>query len=342
MGRSIRAAATALWLSLLLAAPALAAEPESLIPVGRTVGLELETDGIYVVGFDEDGASPAEAAGLRIGDRIRAVDGQPLEQAEALRALTAAGGGGALRLDVERDGKPLRFTVRPEARDGQLRLGLRVRDRIAGLGTVTFYDPESGLFGALGHGVSGDGDCPMVLRGGQAAETQVTEVRRGEAGSPGSLLGPSSGGPLLGRIEQNTERGLFGHALEAGGSDSPAAGAVLEAEPALPLAERGEVRTGPAEILCCVAGSEPRRYRVEIEAVRLDPERCRDLRLAVTDPRLLEQTGGIVRGMSGSPILQNGKLVGAVTHVLVRDPTRGYGILIGHMLEAAEIGDRAA
>ena len=236
-----------------------------------------------------------------------------------------------MELEVERGCRTLRFTVQPAARDGKLRLGLRVRDRIAGLGTVTFYDPVTGLFGALGHGVNADGGSPMMIRGGEAAETTVTEVRKGEKGSPGALLGPSSGGALLGRVTLNTDRGLFGYA-----------GDPASAEPALPLAERQEVCTGPAEIICCVEGREPQRYAVEIEAVRLDPERCRDLRICVTDPRLLEKTGGIVRGMSGSPILQNGKLVGAVTHVLVRDPTRGYGILIGHMLEAAERGDRAA
>ncbi|MBR6119513.1 MAG: PDZ domain-containing protein [Oscillospiraceae bacterium] len=331
MGRSIRAGAAALWICLLLATPALGAEPTELVPVGRTVGLELETDGVYVAAFDEEGDSPAEAAGLLVGDRILAVNGEPLDRAEALRQRVAAAGGGAVELELERDGRILRRRVRPAARDGQLRLGLRVRDRISGLGTVTFYDPDTGLFGALGHGVSADGDSPLLIRGGEAAETAVTEVRKGEKGSPGSLLGPSSGGAPLGRIALNTDRGLFGYA------EGPAS-----EEPALPLAEGQEVRGGPAEIICCVEGSEPLRYAVEIEAVRLDPERCRDLRIRVTDPRLLERTGGIVRGMSGSPILQNGKLVGAVTHVLVRDPTRGYGILIGHMLEAVRETDRAA
>ena len=325
MGRSIRAAAAAVWLGLLLTVPALAAEPGALVPVGRTVGLELETDGIYVVSFEgEEGCSPAEAAGLRVGDRILAANGQTLSRAEELRAQTARSGGEPVILDVERERRAMQFAVRPVERDGAWRLGLSVRDRIAGLGTVTFYDPETGLFGALGHGVGG-GDCPLEILGGSAAETEVTEVRRGEAGSPGSLFGRAVGGEALGQVEQNTERGLFGHAD----------GAALRGE-AVPLADPAEVTAGPAEIWCSAAGSEVVHYTVEIEAVRFDPEHCRDLRILVTDPRLLEQTGGIVQGMSGSPILQNGKLVGAVTHVLVRDPTRGYGILIGHMLEAAE------
>ena len=332
MGRSIRAAAAACWLTLLLAVPVLAAGPEALIPVGRTVGLELETDGIYVVKVES--GSPAEAAGIRSGDRLLLADGRELDRAETLRDQVEQANGEALILKAERNGKALRFSVRPQLRDGAWQLGLRIRDRIAGLGTLTFYDPETGLFGALGHGVSVGEGCLMEIRGGQAAETAVTEVRRGEAGTPGSLLGPATGGKPLGAVERNTDRGLFGHTAEADAGFSEVCGSVL------PLAERGEVLTGPAEILCCVEGSEPTRYSVEIEAVRLDPARCRDLRLLVTDPRLLSRTGGIVQGMSGSPILQNGKLVGAVTHVLVRDPTRGYGILIGHMLEAAQ--DRTA
>ena len=332
MGRSIRTAAAAVWLALLLTVPALGAEPESLVPVGKTVGLELETDGVYVVGFgEEDSDSPARAAGLQVGDRIRAVNGRALERAEALRDRVAESAGGTVVLDVDRAGKALQVALRPVERNGELLLGLRVRDRIVGLGTVTFYDPETGLFGALGHGVSGEGGEPMVIRGGQAVETQVSGVRRGEAGSPGTLLGSSSGGTALGSVEQNTAQGLFGHA----------AGWALNGE-AVPLAALGELRPGPAEILCGLEGEEAARYEVEIEAVRLDPDRYRDLRLVVTDRRLLEKTGGIVQGMSGSPILQDGKLVGAVTHVLVRDPTRGYGIWIGHMLEGAAQTEQAA
>ena len=330
MGRSIRAAAAAVWLGLLLTVPALAAEPDTLVPVGRTVGLELETDGIYVVSFEEaEGGSPAEAAGLRVGDRILAADGQTLTRAEELRAAAARSGGAAVVLDVERNGRAMQFAVRPAERDGGWYLGLRVRDRIAGLGTVTFYDPETGLFGALGHGVGGD--CPLKIRDGIAAETEVTAVRRGEAGVPGSLLGQALGGETLGTVERNTDRGLFGR-----GDPEALAGQ------AVPLADPAEVTTGPAELWCGAAGCEVTAYAVEIEAVRFDPEHCRDLRLVVTDPRLLDLTGGIVQGMSGSPILQNGKLVGAVTHGLVRDPTRGYGILIGHMLEAANEEAEAA
>ena len=330
MGRRIFAAAAAVWLGLVFALPASAA-PDQLVPVGKTVGLTLETKGIYVASFDgEKNSSPAECAGLKVGDRILALNGLELERAEELCEQLQLLAGSSVVLTVERGGKRMGFTVRPKQQDGSWRLGLRVRDQISGLGTVTFYDPDTGLFGALGHGVNGGGNETLLIRHGEAFQTEVTGIRRGESGTPGSLLGPSTGGMLLGQVERNTPQGIFGHAETV----------FSEAE-ALAVAAREEIITGPAEIWSNISGSEIQRFTVEIEAVRFDRDKCRDLRLAVKDPRLLEQTGGIVQGMSGSPIIQNGKLIGAVTHVLVRDPTRGYGILIGHMLEAAE-GDKAA
>ncbi|MBR6377896.1 MAG: PDZ domain-containing protein [Oscillospiraceae bacterium] len=326
MGRRIWTATAALLLMLGLALPAWAQTPEALVPVGRTVGLEMETDGVYISDFDSrEQDSPAKAAGLRVGDRILTADGRRLENAEALRALVARSGGAPIILGIRRGDRAMSFTVRPQAAGSSWRLGLYLRDRVAGLGTVTFYDPGTGLFGALGHGVSESDGVLLELRSGRATETAVAEIQRGVSGTPGALLGPTGGGTLIGEILQNTDRGIFGQGI----------GGLLDGTP-VPLAPREEVTPGPAEIWSSVAGAEPERYSVEIEAVRLDNARCRDLRIRVTDPRLLEATGGIVQGMSGSPILQKGKLVGAVTHVLIQDPTRGYGILIGHMLEAAE------
>ena len=303
---------------LLLPVLLLPAAAQDLIPVGQTVGLALRLDGVYVVRFDsQSGTAPAQDAGLKVGDRIVAVDGAELESADALRSLVAAGHGADLILRVRRGEKDMSFTVRPVSTQSGWRLGVYVQDRIEGLGTVTFYDPGTGVFGALGHGVSGG----LQILDGAATQTAVLSVRRGEAGQPGELRGLVGAGERLGRVEKNTDRGVFGHAEQAW------EGA------AIPAAERSEITTGPAELLCNVEGTEIRRCAVEIEALTFADEGCRDLRLRVTDPELLARTGGIVQGMSGSPILQNGRLVGAVTHVLIGDPTRGYGIFIGHMLE---------
>ena len=326
MIRRIGAAVLILLWSLALAAGAWAAAPEALVPVGQTVGLELEAEGVYVAAFDrETENSPAQQAGLRLGDRILTVDGSSLENAGRLGELVEAGEGRPMVLGIRRGGRDMSFTLRPRQQEGRWRLGLWVRDRVAGLGTLTFYEPHSGVFGALGHGVNGADGGLLPLRGGAASRTSVSGIKKGEAGAPGSLLGAPEGGPLLGLVEENSERGLFGHTVGP-----------LQAGTALPLAAREEVQVGQAEILSNVAGQRTERYAVEIKGVSFDPDGFRDLELRVTDPRLLEATGGIVQGMSGSPILQNGKLVGAVTHVLVRDPTRGYGILIGHMWEAWE------
>ena len=308
MRKRILAIMAALLLLPVLLFPAAA---QDLIPVGQTVGLALRLDGVYVVRFDAD-AAPAREAGLKVGDRIVSVDGAELDSAETLRSRIAAGHGADLILRVRRGEKDMSFTVRPVSTETGWRLGVYVQDRIEGLGTVTFYDPQTGAFGALGHGVSGGGERTLEILGGTATRTEVVSVRRGEAGCPGELRGAVDTGEALGRVEENSDCGVFGHAE-----------AVWDGV-AVPAAEPGEVTTGPAELLCNVSGSEIRRCAVE---------EGRDLRLRVTDPELLAATGGIVQGMSGSPILQNGRLVGAVTHVLIGDPTRGYGIFIGHMLE---------
>ena len=330
MRRRLFAFFTIISLFPLLWAP-VAAQSEGLVPVGRTVGLELQMDGVYVVKFDsDDGTSPAEAAGLQVGDRIRAVDGAPMHRAEELRQRVEASRGEALLFLVERDGKALSFPVLPVSEPGGWRIGVYVRDRIRGLGTVTFFDPGSGLFGALGHGVNDSSGACLSILGGLATETEIASVRKGISGTPGALQGGVQPGPCLGRVEENTPRGIFGTAEEG----------IWDGD-CLPVAAREEITTGPAEIWCNVEGREIRHYTAEIEALRFEAEPGKNLRIRITDEALLAKTGGIVQGMSGSPIIQNGKLVGAVTHVLVRDPTRGYGILLENMLEASRLWNEA-
>ena len=307
-----------------------AGQTEGLVPVGQTVGLEIGMDGVYVVKFEsEDGTAPAEAAGLKVGDRILSVDGEPVQEAETLRLRVAASRGEQMRFLVGRGEKTMSFSVQPEAEAGSWRIGVYVRDRIRGLGTVTFYDPDTGVFGALGHGV-GDGGPGQPLGMGLATETEIVSVRMGRVGTPGALQGSCQAGRCLGLVEENTPQGIFGR------TEAP-----VWAGQRLPVATQEQVCTGPAEIWCNVEGGEVRRYQAEIEGLSFGSEPCKNLRIRVTDPELLEKTGGIVQGMSGSPIIQNGRLVGAVTHVLIRDPARGYGILLENMLEASELWQQA-
>ena len=327
MGKRLRRALTVWLCAAALVLPSAAEGAENLIPVGQTVGLELFTDGVYVENFDEaKGPSPAKEAGIRQGDRIVCLDGSRLGSVQELRDRIASGGGKRLILDVQRGSKVMSYAVTPVPCSGGWRIGVLVRDRIAGLGTVTFYDPETGIFAALGHGVGRSGVRETaVLRGGKAYPAEITGVRRGTAGTPGQLQGRAAGEAALGEVEANAAQGVFGHCRSDAFSGDP-----------IPVAERSEVSTGPAEIWSSVSGEGVTHFSAEIEAIRFGADDGRNLRLHVTDKRLLEQTGGIVQGMSGSPIIQNGKLIGAVTHVLIQDPTRGYGIWIDEMLEATE------
>ena len=206
---------------------------------------------------------------------------------------------------------------------------------MAGIGTMTFCDPETGTFGALGHGIN-DVDTAklMPMQSGSILYSEVTDVQKGVKGTPGELHGAFQTDRDLGVLWSNTCSGVFGQISDETMTDGM--------EP-VPVAERSQVQVGPAVILSNVAGDQVEEYEVEI--TRIFPEKegdTRNLMLKVTDARLLDTTGGIVHGMSGSPILQNGRLVGAVTHVLVNDPTQGYGILAEHMLEQAETGKTEA
>ena len=298
------------------------ATPNALVPVGKTVGIHLGGE-LVVVGFDEDYGTGAKAAGVRVGDRIVAVNGSEADSMEDLR--TAADAQGGVHLTVERSGKNVEFYLSPVETPEGSRIGLKVRDGITGIGTVTFYDPEDGSFGALGHSVNDPetGEC-IAISGGNIMSASVVDVETGKAGDPGALKGSINRDEAIGKISANTTAGIFGTA------DS-----ILSSEAAIPIAGSEEVEKNEAIILSNVRGTEIEQYEVEIMELDPDNNEGRNILLHVQDEDLITKTGGIVQGMSGSPIIQDGKLVGAVTHVLVNDPTRGYGIFIENMLDAA-------
>ena len=315
--------------SSLLARPAQAAglEADYLVPVGHTIGIKLFAEGVVVIGLAEVEAgsggmsTPGADCGLRVGDVIEAVGGTEVESSEQFAALLQCGG--MVELDVSRNGEDLTLAAQPvQGSDGTWRLGAWIRDSMAGIGTVTFYDPRTGTFGALGHGITDtDTGLLMPLGGGSVMHASVKAVKQGSAGDPGELKGSFDLTHDLGGLHANTERGVFGEMAPCG----------LTEGDAVPVAKSGEVHIGAASILSNVSGDEVASYSIEIIRV-LDTAGVQNLLLQVTDPALIAQTGGIVQGMSGSPILQDGKLVGAVTHVMVNEPTKGYGILIENML----------
>lgn len=311
--------AAAVLLSLLLTLSASAAMPETLIPGGNTIGLHLQLDGVSVVEFSND--VPAQA-GLKRGDLICKVDGSPVSTVAALSEAVEASKGRALQLSILRDGKEKTVKFAPTQTAEGWRLGIYVRDSITGIGTVTYYDPSDGSFGALGHGVNnGDGGELVPLRSGNAMPSRVASVTRGKVGTPGALQGALCAEGACGNILQNTPQGIFGKM-------SPTQTAPI------PLLPSDEVHKGEAQILSNVEGTEVRSYDIQICEIYPNDAHDRNLLIEVTDPDLLKTTGGIVQGMSGSPILQDGKLIGAVTHVLIDDPTQGYGIFIETMLDA--------
>lgn len=308
-------------------------QPRRLVPGGRSLGVALETDGVVVVGSSDLGNldSPARRAGIRPGDVIQTVDGRPVRGAEELSG--ALDDGRTVSVGVLRDGETVNFDVTPatDPRDGAYKLGVWVRESTAGVGTLTYYDPESGDYGALGHAIT-DVDTGVVFPVGQGAvyENEVVRITKGEENAPGELTGGFFEEEIvLGGIEKNTSFGVFGSAP----GDMMAGGLYPDG---LLVGRRDEIHTGDAQILSCIGGETVKAYDCEIEKLynQSEPE-TRSMVVRITDPELLRQTGGIVQGMSGSPIIQDGKLVGAVTHVFVSDPTRGYGVYIEWMLDAA-------
>jgi len=304
-------------------------EEKILIPGGKTVGIALETEGLIVIGTSDIGAqqSPAGEAGLRPGDIITHVNGTAVNDVDSLSALL----GDEARLCISRNGESMNVDVDPvmDRRDDKYKIGAWVRSSTAGVGTLSYIDPEDNSFAALGHPISDtDTGVIMPVRLGGLYENEIVEIHAGESGAPGEIVGDFfTNERMIGEVKKNTQLGVFGEGYSAGVHD-------LIYPEGLPMATKDEVKIGPAQVITTVA-DEVKAYGCEIERADTGGG-TRSIVVHITDPELIGKTGGIVQGMSGSPIVQNGKLVGAVTHVLVNDPTRGYGIFIENMLEAAK------
>ncbi|MBQ9196697.1 MAG: SpoIVB peptidase [Clostridia bacterium] len=301
-----------------------------IMPGGAAVGVAMTTRGVLVVGLGE---GPGMQAGIRAGDLLLSVNGVPLTGADTLTTAVNAAQGQPLTLLVNRDGRERTVQVKPRYDESarSWRLGLWVRDSTAGVGTLTYYDAANGTYGALGHAIT-DTDTGNVLpvNEGELMQAEIVDVKRGQRGTPGELRGSFlREQKTLGTVEKNTIYGIFGQMDGAYANPLYPSG--------LPVGDRSAVHTGAASILSTVSGTQVQEYSVEITQVQRQSSAApKSLVLRVTDPRLLETTGGIVQGMSGSPILQDGKIIAAVTHVLVSDPSQGYGVFIDWMLEESD------
>ncbi|EDL64569.1 SpoIVB peptidase [Bacillus sp. SG-1] len=312
-----------------------------VIPGGQSIGVKLNTLGVLVVGHhlvqtDGGDVSPGEKAGIQVGDMITEINGKKIEKLADVAPFVQEAGESkeALKVVLRRDDEKIKTELQPmkDSNENSYKLGLYIRDAAAGIGTMTFYEPKSKKYGALGHVISDmDTKKPIVVEDGEIVHSTVTSIEKGSNGKPGEKLARFTGErDVIGDITRNSPFGIFGKLnrdIKNGMLDK-----------ALPIALSHQVKEGPAQILTVVDGEEVELYDIEI--VSTIPQKfpaTKGMVIKVTDPDLLDKTGGIVQGMSGSPIIQDGKLIGAVTHVFVNDPTSGYGVHIEWMLNEAGI-----
>ena len=307
--------------------------PESLIPGGNVIGVKFYIDGVHVLNSDNvetayGRKNPAKDAGIKSGDYIKEVNSIPVYTNEDLSRIIQFSD--EADLTIVRNGYQFKTKIKPvvSSEDGNKKLGIWVRDSTAGIGTVTFYNPENNTFGALGHAIS-DQDTGKILlmRSATAYNAAVTTIRKGKSGDPGELGGVFlTDERYLGELFSNSPVGIFGSYNKQ----------ITNRQP-IPVAHQSEITEGSATIYCSTKNEEIEEYQIEIsKIIKSSLYTSKGMIIKITDPRLLDKTEGIVQGMSGSPIIQNGKLVGAITHVFINDPTRGYGIFIENMLAEAE------
>ena len=308
-----------------------------LIPGGDAVGIHIETEGLivvdtYTVETECGEFSPARDAGLVKGDVITAINGQNVSQIDEYKEALIAREG-LLILTINRGGHEHEITVTGcKNLDGELTTGVYLRNKIAGIGTLTYVDPASQKYGALGHEIIDQDTNQIVdIRQGQLIDSNITSIRKATDNEPGEKIAEIQFDQPHGTIEKNNEYGIYGEMSTQR----------YHAKKMLPIAYQDEVQLGKATILTVIDGKNIEEFEIEIIEIDLQAEQeIKGIKYMVTDERLIEATGGIVQGMSGSPIVQEGKIIGAVTHVLVHDSTLGYGVFIEWMLEESEIAYR--
>ena len=303
-----------------------------VVPSGEIFGLRIYTKGVVVISTDkvdtnEGERFPARDAGIEKGDVIIAIDGKTVTDHSQVAELISRSGGSALRVTFVRGGQSFETLFVPAYSLAAEKFvgGLWIRDSAAGIGTMTYYEKSTGAYGGLGHAVCDvdTGDI-LPLFEGDIVEAKISGCHKGVSGKAGELCGSFSG-DAFGELFGNTSSGVFG-VLEKSGFDSKE----------IPVAVKSEVKTGKAQIISTVDEGGPKYYEIEIEKIFLNDSENRNMIIKITDKELLEKTGGIVQGMSGSPIIQNQMLVGAVTHVFINEPSRGYAIFAENMLEKCD------
>ncbi|WP_051189025.1 SpoIVB peptidase [Halalkalibacillus halophilus] len=306
---------------------------EEVVPGGQSIGVKLHTSGVVVVGFSKvNDESPAELAGLEIGDIILQHDGKEIQDMQSFQRMLETINDHEVELLVKRKEQIFPLTIQPEEDTNQnFKLGLLIRDATAGIGTLTFYDPKSSRYGALGHMITDQQTQePMDIFNGKVVPSDITSINKGKNGIPGEKRAKfSMEEEGIGTIHKNSDYGIFGKMQQSNFLDS-------DLHQPIEISKANEVKEGKAQIYTVIEDHEVQVFDIEIvTSMPSKKPETKGMIIKITDPKLLDKTGGIVQGMSGSPIIQNGKLAGAVTHVFVNDPTSGYGVHAEWMLNEA-------
>ena len=295
----------------------------SVIPLGKAIGMKMYTEGVLVVGMSEiEGKKPYENSGIETGDKIIEINNQEINNTDELIACVNSSKGETVEIKYISDTEEKVANIEPvKTANNEYKLGLWVRDAAAGVGTLTFYEPSTGNFGALGHGINDVDTYELIdIANGELVTTNIVDIVKGQNGTPGEIRGTIDNGITVGTIAKNTSFGVYGEILNINRLN-------IDSSKAMEVANRNEIKTGKAEIICELENGTTKTYEIEIQKIFLENnENNKSMLIKITDEELFEKTGGIIQGMSGAPIIQNGKFIGAVTHVLVNDCKMGYAV----------------
>ena len=310
----------------------------TVIPVGNIAGVKLYTNGVLVVGmseiegYDNKKYKPYENKGIKEGDTIVKIDEKLINSTEDLIETVNNSQGRDIKVQYIHQEETKECSISPvKTSNSQYKLGLWVRDSAAGVGTVSFYEPTSKTFGALGHGITDIDTNELInIASGEFVTTRILNITKGESGNPGKIQGTVENQTNIGKIYKNSKFGIYGKVDNISSLN-------IDTSKEMEVALREEIKTGKATILCSLDNQQPQEYEIEIDKINKENNYDnKSMKIKITDQKLLEKTGGIIQGMSGSPVIQNGKFVGAVTHVLVNDPTKGYAVFGDIMLKQSK------
>ena len=303
-------------------------EDIKVVPVGKIIGLKLYTNGVLIVGMGQIENTenimekPYENLNIQEGDTIIKVNGKEIDSVDSLKNIVNSSNGSTLDLTLVRDGTVFASNITPiKTNKGEYKLGLWVRDAATGVGTITYYEPNTKQFAALGHGITDpDTDKLIDIESGELVTSNILSITKGESGKPGEIKGSILNQLTIGTVNKNSIFGIYG-------TLSNLASLNIDTSKTVGVALRKEIKQGPASVICNIDGSGNKEYSINIEKIYLDNNsNNKSFQIKVTDKELIEKTGGIIRGLSGAPIIQNGKFIGAVTNVLVQNPEIGYGV----------------